>query len=407
MHLEKVHFAGSHGQRLGGRIEWPSGAPRGLAVFAHCFSCGKDIKAAARIAHALAARGIAVMRFDFTGLGESEGEFAPGFTADIADLVTAAAYLRSRAEGPLLMIGHSLGGTATLAAAAEMPNVVAAVAIAAPFSPDHVLHNFSDRLDAIASEGRAEVKLGGRPFHISQAFVDDVRMHDQAVRLATFAPPLLLLYAPDDKVVPAAETRRIFDTVPGVKSLVALDGADHLMSGTAVPDYAAAIIGAWAERYLLPVAPVVEAMPDAGVVALVETGEGMFQQRVWAGGRSFLADEPVAVGGLASGPSPYDLLAAALGACTAMTLRLYANRKGLPLGPIRTWVRHDKIHATDCAACETKAGHIDQLSVELDLPGDLTPEQRTRLLEIADMCPVHRTLQSEVALPVRLHNLPA
>ncbi|KPF73862.1 hypothetical protein IP88_08370 [alpha proteobacterium AAP81b] len=398
MRLERVRFAGDYGQ-LSGRIDWPAEPPRGLAVFAHCFSCGKDIRAAARIARALAAAGVAVLRFDFTGLGESEGEFAGGFSGDVADVVAAAAYLRGRASAPLFLIGHSLGGAAVLAAAAGL-DVAGVVALAAPASAAHVLDQFAGSLAEIEASGSAEVRLAGRPFRISQRFVDDVRDADVAGRLAALTVPVLLLYAPDDRVVAPAETLRIFENLGGARSIVAVEGADHLFSAPAAADQAAALIAAWMAPRLAPAATSAAALPDAGVVTLFETGAGTFQQRVHAGGVTFLADEPEAVGGLGTGPSPYDLLAAALGACTAMTLRLYARRKGLELAPLVTRVRHAKIHAADCAECETKVGKVDALDVELEIAGDLSDEQRARLVEIADMCPVHRTLQSDVRMTV-------
>ena len=405
MRSERFDFPGGGGHRLAARPDLPDGAPRAHALFAHCFTCGKDVSAAARLAAALFAEGIATLRFDFTGLGGSEGEFAnTGFASNVADLVAAADHMRAAGRSPSLLVGHSLGGAAVLAAAARVPESRAVATIGAPFEVGHVLKQFAARVPEVEARGEAVVDLAGRPFAIRRAFVEEARAQEQAPRIAALGRALLVMHAPADGVVGVENARAIFEAARHPKSFVALDGADHLLSRREDAVYAARVLAAWASRFL-PAAP--EAAPGAsavaaaveaeeGLVVVEETGAGRFQQAVMAGRHRLLADEPASVGGLGSGPSPYDLLLAALGACTAMTIRLYAERKGLGLRRVGVALRHRKIHAADCAECETREGKLDEIAREIALEGDLGAEARARLLEIADRCPVHRTLHSEV-----------
>jgi uncharacterized OsmC-like protein/fermentation-respiration switch protein FrsA (DUF1100 family) len=397
MPAERFDFPNAQGQKLAALLDRPPGKPRAYALFAHCFTCGKDLHAAKRIAEGLTALGIAVLRFDFTGLGSSEGEFAnTTFSSNIADLVAAANELRHKAQAPAILIGHSLGGTAVLAAAADVPEARAVVTIGAPCDPAHVTGLFKDRLDEIGAKGEVEATLAGRQFRISRGFVDDLAEHKLLDRIANLRKALLIFHSPTDEVVAIDNASRIFTAAKHPKSFVSLAGADHLLSRRSDAAYVANVIHAWAERYLDMPQSAPEAPHDTVVVR--ETGQGRFQQAITVGSHRFLADEPVAVGGLDSGPGPYDLLLAGLGACTAMTLRLYAERKALPLERVTVELSHSRIHAADCEDCETKEGMLDRIERAITLRGELDAEQRRRLLEIADKCPVHRTLTSEVSI---------
>ncbi|UAJ11327.1 bifunctional alpha/beta hydrolase/OsmC family protein [Glacieibacterium megasporae] len=383
MSTRPFDFANAAGHRLSGRLELPAGPPHAWALFAHCFTCGKDNLAAVRIARRLAGAGIAVLRFDFTGLGASEGDFAAtNFTLNVADLVAAAAAMTAADMPPTLLIGHSLGGAAVLAAAGSLPDILAVATIAAPFDVAHVLAQVSpDALAEIERSGMADVRLGGRPFTLGKQFVDDVRKHDQNARIASLKRPLLLLHAPRDKVVTIDNATQIFLAAHHPKSYVSLDGADHLLSNPRDADFAADMIAAWASRYLPAAITAVASGYDAEAE---ETGMGKFQLAIRAGQAAFIADEPVSVGGLGSGPSPYDLLCAGLAACTTMTLRLYATSKGWPVERIRTAVGHRK---------EADAVPPDVFTRQITIVGDLDDAQRAKLGGAADRCPAHRTLE--------------
>lgn len=397
MPAERFDFPNAQGQNLAALLDRPAGEPRAYALFAHCFTCGKDVHAAKRVAEGLTALGIAVLRFDFTGLGSSEGEFAnTTFSSNVGDLVAAANELRRRAQAPAILIGHSLGGTAVLAAAAEVAEARAVVTIAAPCDPSHVTGLFKDRLEDIAAKGEVQATLAGRQFRINRAFVDDLAEHKLMQRIANLRKALLIFHSPTDEIVAIDNASRIFTAAKHPKSFVSLAGADHLLSRRSDAAYVANVIRAWAERYLEAPQGASQAAGDAKTVVVRETREGRFQQEVTVGAHRFLADEPLEVGGLDSGPGPYDLLLAGLGACTAMTLRLYAERKALALERVTVRLNHSRIHAADCADCETKEGMLDRIERAITLRGALDAEQRRRLLEIADKCPVHRTLTSEI-----------
>ncbi|HVY56258.1 MAG TPA: bifunctional alpha/beta hydrolase/OsmC family protein [Xanthobacteraceae bacterium] len=405
MPSERVDFLNQKGERLAALLDRPEGPPRAYALFAHCFTCGKDTHAARRIAEALTALGVAVLRFDFTGLGSSEGEFAnTHFSSNVADLLAAAAHLRSTRMAPAILIGHSLGGAAILAAAGEVPEARAVVTIAAPSDPAHVVGLFLDHLDAIHAHGEVEVTLAGRPFRIRREFLADVAEQKLEARIGAMHKALLIFHSPTDEIVGIDNASRIFAAAKHPKSFVSLAGADHLLSRRADAVYVANVLAAWAERYLD--APQVKTLPAAGPQVVVrETGQGRFQQEVTMGAHRLIADEPAEAGGLDSGPSPYDLLLAALGACTSMTLRLYAERKGIPLERVRVDLKRSRIHALDCETCETREGMLDRIERVVTLDGDLDADQRNRLLEIADKCPVHRTLTSEI--DIRTREVPA
>ena len=401
MPTERFQFTGSEGQQLAAALDTPEGEIQAYALFAHCFTCGKDGLAAKRIAVALSAKGIAVLRFDFTGLGSSEGDFANStFSSNVADLVRAADHLRKAFEAPALLIGHSLGGAAVLAAAHQIPDTKAIVTIAAPSDPAHVTGQFADSIEKIRKDGQAEVSLAGRPFTIKRQFLDDVAEHGLMAHIAGLHKALLVMHAPTDDTVGIDNATRIFVAAKHPKSFVSLAGADHLLSNRRDALYVADVIAAWAARYLDPGSST-EADGDREAprqVVVRETRNGKFQQTVTVGPHQLLADEPVAAGGDDTGLSPYDLLLAGLGACTSMTMRLYADRKSLPLERTTVTLKHSKIHAEDCAECETKAGMLDQIERVIAMEGALSSEQRQKLMEIADKCPVHRTLTSEVRI---------
>jgi uncharacterized OsmC-like protein/pimeloyl-ACP methyl ester carboxylesterase len=401
---ERFQFTGSEGQQLAAALDTPEGEIHAYALFAHCFTCGKDGLAAKRIAVALAAKGIAVLRFDFTGLGSSEGDFANStFSSNVADLVLAADHLRKTRQAPAILIGHSLGGAAILAAAGQIPDAKAVVTIAAPSDPAHVTGQFADRIDDIRKHGESEVSLAGRPFRIKREFLDDIAEHGLMAHVAKLHKALLVMHAPTDDTVGIDNATRIFVTAKHPKSFVSLAGADHLLTNKSDAAYVADVIAAWVTRYLDPA--VSEQAADHGKaprnVVVRETRDSKLQQLITTGPHRLLADEPVAAGGEDSGPGPYDFLLASLGACTSMTMRLYADRKSLPLERVTVTLKHQKIHAEDCAECETRTGMLDQIDRVIAMEGALDAEQRQKLMEIADKCPVHRTLTSEVRILTR------
>lgn len=402
---EKISFAGHGGNQLAARLDMPDGAPRAFALFAHCFTCGKDLRAAREIAGELTRSGIAVLRFDFTGLGASEGEFgSAGFSSNVGDLVAAAQWLRDNREAPTLLIGHSLGGAAVLAATPKIAGVKGVVTIGAPADTHHVEARLEGDLDKVARDGTGAVTISGRSFSIAQSFIDDLRSDHLSGVIEKLGAGLLVMHAPLDAIVGIENATRIFTTARHPKSFVSLDKADHLLSRPEDARFAAQVIAGWASRYLPEDAPQGEEPQEH--VKVSETGNGKFQQTVHAGKHRFFADEPESYGGLDSGPSPYDLLAAGLGACTTMTLRMYADRKGIDLGPLSVVVSHAKVHMKDCEECSEEerasGGRIDRFERVITVGGDLAPELRDKVLEIADKCPVHRTLEASSKVATRL-----
>ncbi|MEC9249759.1 MAG: bifunctional alpha/beta hydrolase/OsmC family protein [Pseudomonadota bacterium] len=401
---ERVEFTGSQGDTLAARMEWPAGTPRAYAVFAHCFSCSKDIFAANRIARQLAAHGYAVLRFDFTGLGHSEGDFAnTNFSSNVEDLLAAARFVESEYAAPALLIGHSLGGAAVIAAASALPGIRAVATLGAPSDAAHVAHQFSASIDEIEQEGIAEVSLGGRPFTIKRQFLEDIKGHTLEDTLANLRKPLLIAHSPTDATVGIDNASRLFLAAKHPKSFVSLDGADHLLTREEDAVFAADIIASWAQKYVdTPQRrPAPKAKP--GVVIVSETGAGKYENWIVANGHVSLAGEPPSVGGTGNGPTPYDLLSASLGACTSMTLRMYADRKAWPIDDIIVEVTHAKDHAADCEACvEGQDVKVDIFERTIRVKGALDEEQRGRLLEIADKCPVHKSLHSPVVVRTRL-----
>lgn len=401
MPTERFQFTGEGGHQLSAALELPDGEPGAFALFAHCFTCGKDTLAAKRISVALAAKGIAVLRFDFTGLGSSEGDFANStFSSNVADLVRAADHLRRVRKAPSILIGHSLGGAAILAAAGRIPEAKAVVTIAAPSDPAHVTGLFKEHLGDIRTQGEVEVSLAGRPFRIKREFLDDIAEHELMKDVAGLHKALLVMHSPVDDTVGIDNATKLFVSARHPKSFVSLDHADHLLTKPADALYAADVIAAWASRYIDAAKPA-KAMdlPEAPRrVVVQETRKSKFNQTISVGPHQLVADEPVAAGGEDAGPGPYDLLLAGLGACTSMTMRLYADRKSLPLDRVTVSLKHSKIYAKDCAECETRDGMLDQIERDIAMDGALDPEQRKKLMEIADKCPVHRTLTSEIRI---------
>jgi putative redox protein len=394
-----VEFPGAGGEMLAGRLERPAGRPRAFGLFAHCFTCSKDVFAAQRIATGLAERGIAVLRFDFTGLGGSAGDFGnTNFSSNVADLVAAADFLRAQHQAPQILIGHSLGGAAVRLAAVQIPECAVVATLNAPFDPQHVQHLFSDRLDQIKRDGAVTVTLAGRSFTLRKDFIDDLLTHAPAENLRQLKRALLIFHATQDNIVGIENARLTYEAALHPKSFFALDGADHFISRREDAAYIADLLAAWANRYLDGGAGVAEPQAASGTIVVTGAGEGTFPQLISAHGHHLRADEPVEAGGLDSGPGPYDFLLAGLGACTAMTLRLYAERKKWPLENAHVTLRHNKVHTEDCAECETKTGMLDRIERVIRLDGALDQEQKKRLMEIADKCPVHRTLTAEVRI---------
>lgn len=405
MESRKLEFTSPQGHKLAARLDLPQGHIRAYAIFAHCFTCSKDLSAARRIAGELSRLGIAVLRFDFTGLGSSEGEFAnTDFTSNVGDLVAAAGYLRENFEAPAILIGHSLGGAAVLAAAPQIAEVKGVATIGAPADVAHVLHNFHADIETIEREGEAEVSLAGRRFRIGRAFVEAAREATVLSGLRHLHKALLVLHAPLDQTVGIDNAAQIFTAARHPKSFVSLNKADHLLTRESDAAFAAQMIAAWAGQFLPADAPQGEHATEA--VTVSETGEGRFQNTVQAGRHRLFADEPVAYGGMDSGPSPYDFLSAALGACTSMTLRMYADRKKLELGTVTVTVSHDKVHLADCAECsdeeKARGGKIDVFQRAISVDGPLPDEVAAKLEDIAGKCPVHRTLEHGSKVRTRL-----
>jgi putative redox protein len=408
--VERVTFPGSQGHRLAARLDLPAGPPRAFALFAHCFTCGKDLRSAGRLASALTDSGFGVMRFDFTGLGSSEGEFAnTNFSSNTGDLVAAIRWLRDEHSAPQVLVGHSLGGSAVLSVAGDVPEVRAVVTIGAPADTEHVTGLFADAADEIVATGEACVRLAGRPFTITRQLLDDLTEHRVTERVAIMKKPLLVMHSPIDNTVGVDNAARIFGAARHPKSFVSLDGADHLLSDLADADFAAGVIAAFASRYVDDESGGREAPAPSDAVVVAETTQGPFLNHVVVGRHRFLADEPESIGGFDAGPAPYDFLGAALGSCTSMTLRMYADRKQLPLDRVTVEVAHGKVHADDCVECAEnellhgRAGMIDRFERVITVEGDdLSDDDRRRLLTIADKCPVHRTLEAASVITTRL-----
>lgn len=406
---ERLRFCGAQGALLDARLDWPGGVVHAFALFAHCFTCSMHSVAVSRISRALTRRGVAVLRFDFTGQGGSEGELGnTDFTSNVDDLVAAAEHLAAHHRAPALLLGHSLGGPACIRAAARLPSVRAVATLNAPADPGFLTRLLDPgTLERIQREGRGPVRLGGSTLVITRTFLEDIAAQPIRECLRRLSAALLVFHAPQDAVVPVEQGQQLFEAAPQPRSFIALDGADHFLSRAEDAHYVADVVGAWASRYLgagLQRPLDQEALAaEVGQVSAREVREGgPFAQEVRMGRHTVRADEPVAYGGRDTGPSPYDLMVGALGACTNMTLRMYADRKGWPLEHVETRLRHSKVHAKDCATCETQEGRVDRLERVVRLEGPLSTDQRERLLAMAERCPVHRTLEGEVEVLTRL-----
>jgi putative redox protein len=397
----KVDFPNKRGEILSGSLELPGATPRTYALFAHCFTCSKDFIAASVIAKTLAKNGIGVLRFDFTGLGNSQGDFSnTNFSSNIEDLISACTFLARKYGEPELLIGHSLGGAAVLKAAQQMEHVKAVVTIAAPGDVQHLTRLFGDGIETIEQKGEANITLEGRSFTVKKQFLDDINGTRLLEGIGSFRKALLVMHAPFDKIVSIDHAEKIFKAAKHPKSFITLDSADHLLSRRSDARYAANVCAAWVDRYLSAAAEVQEI---AEKVVLVHSRKGArFTQDIRTTDHHLVADEPLSSKGSNLGMNPYELLLAGLGACTSMTMKMYADRKGIPLEDVVVELQHEKIHAEDCEQCESKSGKIDKIFKTIELSGQLSDEQKKHLFEIAEKCPVSRTLKSDIIVESRL-----
>lgn len=398
MNLEKVSFKNAQGQELVGRLELPNDQyPHNFAIFAHCFTCTKNLLAVKNIGKSLTAHGFGVLRFDFTGLGESEGDFADtNFSGNVEDLEAAAAFLKRNYKAPTLIIGHSLGGAASIFAASEIESIQAVATVGAPSNPVHVKHLFKSELEEIQATGQAVVNLSGRDFTIKKQFVDDLQTKSLPEVAKALRKPLLILHSPQDDTVGIGNAEEIYIAAHHPKSFVSLDGADHLLSRKEDSVYVGEVIGGWAKRYLPADNSQSSRLRTKQQVVASLDGTAGFTTQMKLGNHNMVADEPKDFGGNDFGPSPYELVSAGLSACTAMTIQMYAKRKGWPVANVEVHTSYGKEHATDCDACENPAAKIDTFNREIHLTGELDDKQKSRLMEIADKCPVHKTLHKEI-----------
>lgn len=404
MPTENVTIPTSRGYELAGSIELPTGLVRGAALFAHCFTCTRQSRGAVAISKELARQGIATLRFDFAGLGGSGGDFgSAGFAGDVEDLVEAACYLCDRFGDGILLVGHSLGGAAVLAAADDIgtSRIAAIATVGAPADVPHVLGNIDGDIEAIERDGEGDVTIAGRPFHLSRKFLDRTRSIDLLDEVSRLRIPLLFSHSPTDATVDISNAEKLFVAAKHPKSFISLAGADHLLMRQDDADFIAQVIASWAQRYL----PLRDNWPKPEEGVVVCTGHGRFGTEVHTKSSRFLADEPMSFGGDDSGPTPYDLLLAALGTCSAMTMKLYAARKEWPLEGVSIHLTHNKEHAIDTEDCvEGKSVVKGQALVKaISLRGDsLSQEQRNKIFEIAEKCPVHQTLEGRLAIQAKL-----
>ncbi|WP_339755774.1 bifunctional alpha/beta hydrolase/OsmC family protein [Algoriphagus aquimarinus] len=403
MNPKRLKFKNRSGLELAAHLYLPADQkPSFFALFAHCFTCSKNFSAVTRICTALSQNGIAVLSFDFTGLGMSEGEFAESsFSGNVSDLLDAADFLTKEYQTPKMLIGHSLGGAAVLYAAAEMKEVKAVVTIGAPAFPGHIRHLFMDSIDEIEKSGSAKVTIGGRPFNISKSFVDDLEQKPLATFLKKLRKSLLIMHSPQDEIVGVENAAEIYNAAMHPKSFISLDGATHLVSNPKDSEYIAEVIGSWSKRYVV----VDEEKPvndTRGNQVFVRLSGEKYTTEVMTPNHHLIADEPTEVGGADLGPNPYDLLMASLGSCTAMTLKMYAERKKWPLEQVSVFLNHEKVHLADSENPENSSAKVSQFTRIIEIEGDLDAEQRQRLLEISNKCPVHKTLQEEIVIQTML-----
>ncbi len=403
MHTRKITFENASGHQLAALLDLPvDDEPIAYALFAHCFTCSKDYKGVARVSRALATEGVAVLRFDFTGLGESEGDFADTtFSSNVEDLVAAADFMGRELEAPRILIGHSLGGAAVLQAAGRIPSAEAVATIAAPSSTDHLAEMIRSSAAEIVSAGEARVQIAGRGFRIRKEFLDDLSAVNMRDAISNLDRALLIFHCPQDTTVSIANGYEIFETAREPKSFITLDRADHLLTDKDDARYVGAMIASWARRFVgAPQEDIKHAKP--GDNRIIARTEDSYRTEVLANGHHLVADEPIGVGGSNLGPTPYELLSAALGACTSITLRMYADRKGWPLEAAEVRLTHAKVHCDDCEDPERPSSKVDRFTREISLEGALDATQRERLLAIADRCPVRRTLEGSVDIETKL-----
>ena len=404
MPRKRIDFPGHGGDKLTGLLEFPNEEPRAFALFAHCFTCSKDIAAASRVTRALSARGIAALRFDFTGLGNSDGDFAnTNFMSNLEDLIAAADFLAAHYRAPQLLIGHSLGGAAVLAAASRLEHVGAVVTIGAPATASHLEHLIDKHWDDINAQDEALIELGGRNFTIKNQFLDDIDRHNDTDHIGRLDKALLIMHSPVDTIVSIDEAAKIYAAARHPKSFVSLDEADHLLSRAEDSNYAAEVIASWAARYLVQERAPSEQRPslEPGTVVIGER-DRKFLRSIYTSSHEMTADEPLEVGGGDAGPNPYEFLLAALDTCTSMTIHMYANRKSWPLDEVIVTLKHRREHCADSEDCESPQGYVDLIERRIELRGELDTAVRQRLLEIADRCPVHKTLENEIVIRTEL-----
>ncbi|NNF00557.1 MAG: OsmC family protein [Pyrinomonadaceae bacterium] len=402
MSSEKIKFENSRGEMLSARIALPKDqTPHNFAVFAHCFTCNKNFKAVRYITQALTDEGFGVLSFDFTGLGESEGDFSDTtFSSSVDDLICAANYLEENHRAPNIAIGHSLGGAAVILAASQLDEIKAVVTIGTPSAPQHVKHLLRGGIEEIREKGIAEINIGGRPFNLKKEFIDDLERQDLSGIVKGMRKSFLFMHSPQDTIVGIENAAELYQAAHHPKSFVSLDGADHLLSKEIDGCYAGDVIANWAKRYIdIPEAK--KLSTKSHIVAYLGSEE-KFTTQIKADQHHLTADEPKSFGGNDFGPSPYQLVASGLAACTVMTLRMYAGRKKWDLREVFCHVRHEKTHLEDCDDCENPKARIDKFTRELEFIGDLDPEQKQRLLEIADKCPVHRTLEGKAHIETEI-----
>ena len=406
----KVEFKNNQGETLAGLLETPESNAQAVryAIFAHCFTCSKDVAAASRISRSLAAKGIAVFRFDFTGLGNSDGDFAnTNFSSNVDDLIAAAKMLEEDYQAPSLLIGHSLGGAAVLSAAHQLTSVKAISTIGSPATADHVQHLFINAVPELEDKGEARVKIGLQEFNIKKQLLDDLNNNADAKHIGDLRRPLLIFHSPIDNIVSVDEAAKIYTAAKHPKSFISLDQADHLLSNRHDSEYVGLTLAAWASRYLDIDTSEFEA--SSGTAPKVEHGEIIatelnkkFLRGLYSDSHQLLSDEPVKVGGGNQGPSPYDLLLMSLGSCTSMTIRMYANFKKIPMEDVTVRLTHERLDADECEECEGRSGKVERITRFISFKGDLTDEEKQRLIKIADKCPVHRTLENEPVVSTKL-----
>jgi uncharacterized OsmC-like protein/alpha/beta superfamily hydrolase len=402
MGLQKIIFINGDGVELVGRIELPADQfAHNFALFAHCFTCTKNLSAVKNISRSLTSAGFGVLRFDFTGLGESEGDFADtNFSGNVEDLMAAAEYLEEHFSAPSLLVGHSLGGAAVIFAASQLRSVKAVATVGAPSSPKHIQHLLMNSLDEIENKGMVVVNLSGREFTIKKQFLDDLEVHSLPEVARQMNKALLIMHSPQDTTVAIKNAEEIYLATHHPKSFVSLDGADHLLMKKEDSLYVGKVIAEWASRYVdIPKMERISSKSDVMVSLDADAG---YTTQMKVGNHYMLADEPKAVGGNDFGPNPYDLVSAGLSACTAITVQMYVRRKGWDLKNIEVHTSYSKQHAFDCENCDEDSAKIDTFSREIKLEGELDVKQIQRILQIADRCPVHRTLHSQTQIDTKL-----